>query len=198
MSMFNLPDSDDEQFMPQTGWVMSWRACALFRIVYLWVLNQALILFKCYTMSFLLSLSIVGVCLLRLNRLSIQIGYTCIWEVFHFPYSGSGLASIFGTSKSMDSGDSSFTYTAPKQPKKQTKGKPHCGYSLASFPSLNSSPSSSPNSSLTPREFLASLSNLLSLLSTTEHRENMARCMIYSLNSNLTYSSGFSLCRLLL
>ena len=38
-------------------------------------------------------------------------------------YSGSGLASIFGASNAMDSGSSSLTYTAPKQPKKQAKGE---------------------------------------------------------------------------
>lgn len=38
-------------------------------------------------------------------------------------YSGSGLASIFGASNAMDSGNSSLTYTAPKQPKKQAKGE---------------------------------------------------------------------------
>ena len=35
---------------------------------------------------------------------------------------GSGLASIFGASKAMDSGTANLTYTAPKQPKK-SKGK---------------------------------------------------------------------------
>ena len=37
----------------------------------------------------------------------------------------STLASIFGTSRAMDAGgNASLTYTAPKQPKKQSKCKP--------------------------------------------------------------------------
>lgn len=42
-----------------------------------------------------------------------------------FSLYSSTLASIFGTSRAMDAGgNASLTYTAPKQPKKQSKCKP--------------------------------------------------------------------------
>ena len=57
------------------------------------------------------------------DKLGVVVLTTISMDAFSL-YS-STLASIFGTSRAMDAGgNASLTYTAPKQPKKQSKCKP--------------------------------------------------------------------------